>query len=337
MKKRLLFALAVASAFTTTAQYVVDFQTIGLASDTAWFGQDQVTDGDTTYVESVASFELNYNSGWGSHSGWAVSNQTDTTTPGYGNQFSAITGTGADGTDQYGVCFASNWSNNRVFIDPGSYFINAQFTNTTYAYYSMLNGDSFAKPFGADTAANGTIDGTNGEDWFLLTIYGLDVDSLHNGDSVNFYLADYRFANDADDYIVDTWETVDLSIFAGNGVGGYAAGLDFVLTSSDTTGGWGSNTPAYFAMDRLVLGASSLDEYKKEAVKAYPNPTTSSLNIETAAAEKLELYDLQGRMVLSTKVEAIQTQLDLSDLPLGVYQLHLIADNNRRVTKIVKQ
>lgn len=328
--------MAMAGVFGANAQYTVDFQTISLASDTAWFGQDQVSDGDTLYNEGVATFELNYNSGWGSHSGWAVSNQTDVVTPGFGNQFSAITGAGASATDQYGICFASNWSNNRIFVDPGSYFINAQFTNTTYAYYSMLYGDSFAKPFGADTAANGTIDGTNGEDWFLLTIYGLNADTLHNGDSVNFYLADYRFSNDADDYIVDSWETVDLSIFAGGGVGGFPIGLDFVLTSSDTTGGWGSNTPAYFAMDQMNIGTVGIEELNQE-VKAYPNPTNSDLWVETANADRIEIYDLQGKLVVNRLVFDAKTQLNLAEIPTGIYQLHLISDNNRRLTKIVKQ
>jgi len=63
-------------------------------------------------------------------------------------------------------------------------------------------------------------------------------------DSVNFYLADYRFADNDSDYIVNSWKYVDLSTLGG--VDTY----EFDLSSSDT-GAFGMNTPAYFCMDQF--------------------------------------------------------------------------------------
>jgi hypothetical protein len=101
----------------------------------------------------------------------------------------------------------------------------------------MLNGDQFAKKFG----------GASGDDpdFFLLTITGLDASNQSVG-SVDFYLADYRSSDNSLDYIVDTWESVDLSGLEG------ATRLSFAVTSSDI-GQFGLNTPAYVALDNLVL------------------------------------------------------------------------------------
>ena len=109
-------------------------------------------------------------------------------------------------------------------------------TNTTYAWDSILNGDFAATPFGG---ASGDV-----PDWFLLTIAGFDAGGGSTG-SVELYLADYRFADNSLDYIVDEWIEVDLT-----GLGGVAR-LELSLTSSDV-GQFGINTPTYFAMDDLT-------------------------------------------------------------------------------------
>jgi hypothetical protein len=100
----------------------------------------------------------------------------------------------------------------------------------------MLNGDAFAKKFGGS--------GGDDQDWFLLTIRGKDVEESATG-TIDFYLADYRFADNSQDYIVKTWDYVDLSSL------GEVKSLEFSLSSSDV-GEWGMNTPAYFALDTII-------------------------------------------------------------------------------------
>ena len=63
---------------------------------------------------------------------------------------------------------------------------------------------------------------------------------------VTFYLADFRSADPAQDYIVNDWRFVDVSSL----VSGGAARFSFSLESSDV-GPWGMNTPAYFAVDQV--------------------------------------------------------------------------------------
>lgn len=168
-------------------------------------------------------------------SGWVYSNTTDTTTPGFTNQTSAFTGGGLASAN-YGIAFAGDAAPTITFSTP-VIVSTGYFTNTTYAALSMLQGDGFAKKFGG---ASGT-----DPDFLKLTVLGRDAADVQTG-SVDFYLADYRFENSADDYVVNQWRALDLSSL------GAVSKLAFSMSSSDN-GPFGMNTPAYFALDDLSV------------------------------------------------------------------------------------
>ena len=182
-------------------------------------------------------------------SGWAISSKTDTATPGFMNQYSAITGTGAGGSQTYAVGFTSgNGSDPNhpdgsiVNLAAGTNPYSVQVTNTTYDYYSMLKGDQFAKKFGAG-------------DFLKLTIAGYDSkDGLGSKvGEVDFYLANFLGTDPTRYTIVNTWNTVDLSSLAGS------ASLRFGLESSDN-GDFGINTPAYLAVDNFTAATTAVPE-----------------------------------------------------------------------------
>lgn len=230
-------------AGVANAAIVADFDDLTLAPESYWNGSD----GSGGFTSGNAWFNNNYDSVYGSWDGWAYSNTTDTTTPGWSNQYSAITGGGQGGSNNYGVSYVNSFAATlptMLLTDTtqGYSLADAYFTNTTYAALSMLNGDDFAKKFGGDSG--------NDPDWFLLTITGYDADSVATG-QVPFYLADYRFSDNSEDYIIDEWAWVDLSSL------GSIVRLEFGLNSSDV-GDWGMNTPAYFAMDTVIPEPATL-------------------------------------------------------------------------------
>lgn len=305
-----------------------DFETTVLASsESAWFGQDQTLSASQSFTSGFYDFENTYSvSSFGPYSSaWSYSSYTDNTTAGPGNQYSAVTGTGKT-SDQYGICNVSNYGNNRLFSTSQVAFTpsGAYFTNTTYAALSMENGDGFATQFGdvSNSAA--------GEDWFLLTIYGLASDSTYTGDSVNFYLADYRFSDNSEDYIIDEWTWVDLSSLEN------VYGLDFVLTSSDV-GGFGMNTPAYFAMDNFDGTVAGISNFQANQSAVYPNPTYSDLNIPTEAGATVSIYDLNGRLLKQSITTTNILTWDVSDLENGVYLIVNDINGERTTQKVVKK
>lgn len=215
------------------AATVSTFEDLPLDAESNYF--PQVT---TTFTSGAATFNHTFND-WGGgccHTDWIYSNRTDNTTPDFGNQHSAITGGGAEGSATYAI---ANAGAPVVTFASSVNVLGAWFTNSTYAALSMLNGDGFAKKFGG-------ADGSDA-DWFKLTVTGVDSLGTQTG-SVDFMLADFRFDNAADDYVVTDWRWLDLS-----GLGAVSS-LQFALTSSDV-GPFGINTPAYFAMDGLAVAA----------------------------------------------------------------------------------
>lgn len=178
----------------------------------------------------------------GVFSGWTYSDVSDTTTPGFTNQYAAFTGTGFDsGDDNYAVGYLSSAADSRsgAITLPVATTVRGMFvTNTTWAALSMQNGDAFAKQFGGPSGDD--------PDFFRLTIFGLDEEGEDTG-SVTVDLADYTFDNNAEDFILDYWKWVDLNV-----LGDDVASLEFSLESSDV-GAFGINTPTYFAMDNLIL------------------------------------------------------------------------------------
>lgn len=220
-------------------QTVINFEDFPLAPESYNNGSD----GSGGFTLQGTFFNNSYNPTWDSWSGWSISNTTDTTTPGFMNQYSAYPGTGAGGSSTYGVAFTFSPGSSFISLPAGFNPLSAQITNTTYAVLSMLSGDQFAKKFGGPTGTD--------PDFLLLSISGFNDAGVKVG-GVEFYLADYRFSQSNKDYIVTDWTTVDLRSLRG------ATSISFSISGSDT-GPFGLNTPAYFALDNLVLCNPAVD------------------------------------------------------------------------------
>ncbi len=246
MKKKLLLLVFSSILLLAPAAFaaMATFDDLTLAPNSHWGGAGS---GETGFTNGDAYFP--HTSGSNSWSGFVYSNINNTATAGYTNQFAAYTGTDVSGSGNYALSYIPlDWKGGTYKPIPqtasfgavtgedyNSTISGAYFTNTTYAYLSMSTGDQFAKKFG----------GTSGDDpdWFKLIIKGIDNGGNYTG-TVDFYLADFRFADNSKDYIVDKWTWVDLTGL------GKVVGLEFSLASSDNSA-YGMNTPAYFAMDNL--------------------------------------------------------------------------------------
>jgi hypothetical protein len=193
---------------------------------------------NSSFSSAGAGFNNNYDVTYSSWGGFAYSNTTDVTTPGYTNQYSAITGTNGDGVagGVYAVAYQDTYTPTTPTITmPIGYAepVSIRLTNTTYAYLALQNGGGGATAF------------TDG-DWFKVIITGYSPSSVSVG-SVDFFLADFRSAVPSDHYIVNQWTDVNLS-FMGTGV----SSLTLEFASSDT-GIYGINTPAYAAVGNLAV------------------------------------------------------------------------------------
>jgi hypothetical protein len=214
---------------------VAGFEELNLDPESYWNGSDR----SGTFSSGLALFHNDFNPDYYSWSGWSYSNTTDTTTAGYENQYSTITGGGFAGDIPGGNFGTSSLYGPSVIdftLDKAHSAEGFFVTNSTYSALSMEQGDWAAKKFGG-------IDGTD-PDYFKLLVWGRTNNA--STDTLDFYLADFRFDEPEKDYIIETWQWVDLSSL------GKVDSLIFGLESSDV-GEWGMNTPAYFCLDDLYI------------------------------------------------------------------------------------
>lgn len=303
----------------TIAQTTEDFESVILLSES----YDNGSAGAGDFIFTDLTFTNVYNAQWSSWTGFSISNVTDVTTAGFGNQYAAFTGGGYNSTN-----FAMFYQSGMITATSmGTSIDSLKITNATYTAISMRDGDAFGKQFGSPNDANGNPDGTNGEDFLFVWAIGENSNGSQK-DSVQFYLADYRFADNTQDYIIDTWETLDFSNFSFP-----VRKVNFRIESSDV--GQFINTPTYFAVDDVsTKNILSVEDKMLSNIKVYPNPINDLLVINGEFGD-LIITAANGSIIYSG-VHNGHTELNVSSLNSGVYFVQLMNENGSFVTKVVK-
>lgn len=251
--KSLICVVCFLAAAGFAAADLANFDDYSLTPDSHYSGNmivDEIQGNyDTSYINSGhASFENHSEGNWNSWGGFALSNETDSLDDvieglAYLQQYSTYTGAAQSGTNfSVGYMDSFNGYDPTMILGNAGVVDGLWLTNTTYTAYDMLNGGSFSKVFGGGTGDD--------EDWLKVTMEGFDAADASTG-TVDFFLADYRFSDNSEDYILDTWQYVDLTSL------GVVSSVVFTLSSSDT-GDFGINTPTYFAMDTVVPEPASM-------------------------------------------------------------------------------
>jgi hypothetical protein len=237
MKKTIAIALTTIMVLTVSCEKdeivrdKINFEELALNQSGYWNGSDDSGE----FLSGNASFPNYFNADWNDYwSGFAYTNHSDVTTASYTNMYSSITGTGDDESEKYAVYYYSGIADTIKFVVPEK-ITRISVSNSTYTYFSMLNGDVHAKKFGGD-------DG-NDRDWYKVVLTGIDSDGDVTG-VAEIFLADFRFDDNLKDYISNGWTSIDLSKL------GYISALAVEIESSDT-GEWGINTPAYVCFDNI--------------------------------------------------------------------------------------
>lgn len=316
MKKQILSTALFAFILSSFGQTTVNFENVSLV-DGVYNGADQ----SGGFESGGLRFKNVYDAQFQAWSGFGASNKTDSTTGTYANQYSCYAGGGAQGSEKYGVVYVFD----PAIVKKASgtsqmlYLQSFQFTNSTWAGVTMKNGDAFCKKFGGPTG--------NDPDFFKLRVF-----NHYSGfitDSVDVYLADYRFTNNAADYIVKSWQTAQVNFT------NPFDSVSFRLESTDN-GTFGMNTPAYFCIDNLTYSIeTSVASSQKNSDVIFPNPFENVLMVKHSGnGAEFQMVDVTGRqmacpMTRTGETTRIETQLLLP----GVY---FLKDSEGQTTKVVK-
>lgn len=122
------------------------------------------------------------------------------------------------------------------------------------------------------------------------------------------------------------------------GTSSYSVGQVAYINSVGLTGSVNQGVQQPFEI--FTLGTDNFPEIKV-TMSVYPNPTTSSvtLKIENHSLDAIQflLFDINGREILSQKIQQSETPIQLENLPAAVYLLNVSEENKLLKTfKIIK-
>ena len=238
MRKLLSLSLSLFLAVMAFAQDPATFEDVPLGSGGIWqppVGENEMPSGGWLFTNST---QYGY---WG---GFTASNRTDLNQSGLDAQYTAAAGCGYDGSTQYAVAYTMGVQTDVYATDGQLHTVTGCYvTNNLWTYQDILQGGYGELPYGGTTG--------NDPDWFKVTATGKKANGQTVG-TLDFYLADYRFANNEEDYVLDTWGWFDLSPL------GNVATISFSLSSSRGSG-YNMITPAYFCMDNFNGGGAAPD------------------------------------------------------------------------------
>ncbi len=220
------------------AQEPATFEDVPLGSGGIWqppVGENEMPSGGWLFTNNTQ------NGYWG---GFTASNRTNLNQTGLDAQYTAVTGCGYDGSTQYAVAYTMGVQTDVYATDGQLHTVTGCYvTNNLWTYQDILQGGYGEQPYGGPTG--------NDPDWFKVTATGKNASGQTVG-ALDFYLADFRFVNNEEDYVLNTWEWFDLSPL------GNVATISFSLSSSRDSG-YNMITPAYFCMDNFNGGGAAPD------------------------------------------------------------------------------
>jgi len=324
MKKVISSAIALAFASIVTAQTVADFENLTLTPNTFFWDGSSAPLG-TQFTSGNAIFPNYFDTAFGGFwsQGWAYSAVNDSTTAGFTNLFAARPYSGFGGTGQYAI----GQQGAQILLDgpaAGKVVNGMYLSNTTYAYLSMRDGDAFAKKFGGTSG--------NDPDFFLLKISGW-YQGQPIADTIDFYLADFRFSDNSQDYIIGDWTWVDLTSL------GNVDSLRFDLSSSDTAGGW-INTPTFFAMDNFTTSNSglSLTAQATPQFRVFPNPAADFVMVDNPTSDHLniQIHTADGRAIAEERIAPKTTyEWNTTTWAKGLYLMQIQSNTQTITQKII--
>ena len=291
---------------------IATFDDLALEPETAWYGKRESEGYDHrkfTYYSGSYSFPCKYAPSLLTWGGVAYSNQTKTSfTSLFPDQFNSVVGHGVNGSKNYAVAYAYGQHTVEVrathagpAVIPGTFVTNTAWVKEVTQKGTGM-GDEPHTPF-------------HKGDYLLL------IASNNKGQSIEFPLIDYRSSNDAEHYVIDSWQWLDLSAL------GETESVIFSMKGTRIANG-GTTIPAYFCLDDFgsempakEIATHSIEPQATETVdlvklftEAGAAPTDSPRAIYTVSTsdDHVATATLQGNKLRITAHAAGNTSLIIS-------------------------
>lgn len=220
---------AAAKADTATVRAIVRGEAVTATFENLYLEPESYENGKNlngSFVNGSYKFDSFYSASWNFWGNFGYANSTSTSFSAFQtDQFNNAVGGGVDDSENYLVAYPQGGKIYVMNNEEGDMLRGFYITNTAWVVNSVLNGDGMSDAF--ETG-----------DYLKLTV------TADNGESLDYYLADYRDADEDNHYYVDTWQWVDLRQL------GTVKTLSFTFDGTKKNN-YGLTTPTYFCMDNL--------------------------------------------------------------------------------------
>jgi len=252
---------------------------------------------------NVAALDI-YREGWnnGNTLDVVINNSTFVNNDYNGTHGNSIVASG-NGSVNLNVYNSIFWDNTTNGIASTRDISNGAETN-----YDVVVANSIAN-LSSNAGTNGTFSATN------VTTLDPATDNLNLD-------AEYK-PTSASNYIVDQGDNAyyDTALFGNLDL----AGNDRIFNTTVDLGAYEYDS---------TLGLEEVN-YTSNSIKLYPNPATDIVNIKTNQTIKnVTVFNINGQKVLDI---ANQSQINISNLPTGMYFLNIITNQSNQTIKILKQ
>ncbi len=212
----------------------------------------------------------------------------------------------------------------------GLYYISFDFTSS--AYFRGVYIDDLSVSTNNTSFASVSIVGQN-----IGTPWQTDV-PLYTTDGLIYVLANYNLPTGQFKFRQNNNWDVNWGGTSANGTFPSGIGIQDGINIPGIGGTYNitfnRQTGAY-----LFEASLSTNEFLFNSVKIYPNPTEDMFIMETTAMQinKIEVFDLQGRLLKTIKENKDKYQIDISNFTSATYLVKLSTEKGSQTVKIVKK
>jgi hypothetical protein len=119
---------------------------------------------------------------------------------------------------------------------------------------------------------------------------------------------------------------------------GWTYNMASIFFNFDTDGATAGETTYYFdnvSFGEFVTGTTNLDI---EGITVFPNPGNShwTVSSDNAIINLIEIFNLQGKRVLSLQPNSVISKINASNFPRGIYFSKISSDSGIRTLKLLK-
>lgn len=211
-------------------------------------------------------------------------------------------------------------SNGKAFLELAFVEVSSDGTNFyRFPNQSLTQTDTQTNPFGYTTASDiynlaGKYSAGYGTPFDLAeldTVVGLDINAITHIK------------------IIDVVGSIDSSYASYDS---YGRIINDPFPTSFESGGFDLDAVAWVDLSYIT----SVSNAEANAVSVYPNPAQNFIRIHSNSSNgNVMVRDVQGRVVLET--ENIQSELNITFLPKGMYIVEVVTESNHSIHKIMKQ